>query len=64
MAVTESVFGLHISEGAIAAALARVAERAQPEVAAIREAVRASLVINSDETSVRGNYSRRRVEQV
>jgi len=53
VAVAESVFGLHISEGAVAAALARLAERARPEMAAIREAVRASPVINSDETSVR-----------
>src|SRR5829696_1391947 len=53
VAVCESVFGLRISEGAIAAALARLATRAEPEVAAIREAVRASPVINSDETGVR-----------
>lgn len=53
VAVCESVFGLRISEGAIAAALARLAARAGPEVAAIREAVRASPAINSDETGVR-----------
>jgi transposase len=53
VAVCASVFGLRISEGAIAAALARLATRAEPEVAAIREAVRASPVINSDETGVR-----------
>src|SRR5215204_130385 len=53
VAVCESVFGLRISEGAIAAALARLASRAEPEVAAIREAVRASPAINSDETGVR-----------
>ena len=40
VALAESVFGVHISEGAVAAALARLAERAKPEVAAIREAVR------------------------
>jgi transposase len=51
--VCGSVFGLAISEGAIAAALARLAERAQPEAEAIGERVRASPVINSDETSVR-----------
>jgi transposase len=51
--VCESVFGLRISEGAIAAALARLAIRAEPEMAAIREAVRASPAINSDETGVR-----------
>jgi transposase len=53
VAVCEGVFGLRISEGAIAAALARLATRAEPEVAAIREAVRASPAINSDETSAR-----------
>src|SRR5215211_3412820 len=46
VAVCDSVFGLRISEGAIAAALARLAPRAEPEVAAIREAVRASPSIN------------------
>ena len=51
--VCASVFGLRISEGAIAAALARVAARAGPEVEGIREAVRASPSINSDETGVR-----------
>jgi transposase len=53
VAVCESVFGLRISEGAIAAALTRLATRAEPEVATIREAVRASPAINSDETGVR-----------
>ena len=53
VAVCASVFGLRISEGAIAAALARLAARAGPEVDAIREAVRASPAINSDETGVR-----------
>jgi transposase len=53
VAVCESVFGLRISEGAIAAALARLATRAEPEVAAIRAAVRASPTINSDETGAR-----------
>src|ERR671933_1086205 len=53
VAVCASVFGLRISEGAIAAALARLAIRAGPEVTAIREAVRASPAINSDETGVR-----------
>jgi transposase len=53
VAVCDSVFGLRISEGAIAAALARLAARAWPEVGAIREAVRASPAINSDETGVR-----------
>jgi transposase len=53
VAVCASVFGLRISEGAIAAALARLAARAEPEVDAIGEAVRASPAINSDETGVR-----------
>jgi transposase len=53
VAVCASVFGLRISEGAVAAALARLAARAGPEVDAIREAVRASPVINADETGVR-----------
>jgi transposase len=53
VAVCDSVFGLRISEGAIASALARLAARALPEVDAIREAVRASPAINSDETRVR-----------
>jgi transposase len=53
VSVCASVFGLRISEGAIAAALARLANRAQPEVEAIREAVRASPTVYSDETGVR-----------
>ena len=53
VAVCGSVLGLRISEGAIAAALARLAIRANPAVAAIREQVRASPVINADETGVR-----------
>ena len=53
VAVCGSVFGLRISEGAIAATLARLATRAEPEVDAIRERVRASPTINSDETGVR-----------
>ena len=53
VAVCSSVFGLRISEGGIANALARLAARAEPEVAAIRERIRASPAINSDETGVR-----------
>ena len=53
VAVCGSVFGLRISEGAIASALTRLAARAAPEVDTIRAAVRASPVINSDETGVR-----------
>lgn len=47
------VLGLRLSEGAIANALGRVATRAGPEVERIREQVRASPVINSDETGAR-----------
>ena len=47
------VLGLRLSEGAIANALGRVATRAGPTVARIREQVRASPVINSDETGAR-----------
>jgi transposase len=53
VAVCGSVFGLRISEGGIAAALARLAARAKPTADAIRERVRASPTINSDETGVR-----------
>lgn len=52
-AVSESVVGLRISEGAIAAALARLATRAESAVAAIRDAAPASASINSDATGVR-----------
>jgi len=51
--VCRDVFRLPLSEGAIAAALARLAERARPAYAAIRETVRAGPVIGSDETSAR-----------
>jgi transposase len=47
------VFGLAISQGGIENALRRLVERARPTYAAIREAVRGSPVINSDETSAR-----------
>lgn len=47
------VVGLRLSEGAIANALGRVATRAGPTVERIREQVRASPVINSDETVAR-----------
>jgi transposase len=46
---------LAISQGALANALARAATRLRPQAAAIREAVRASPVIGSDETSARVN---------
>jgi len=47
------VLGLQLSEGAIANALGRVATRAGPAVERIREQVKASPVINSDETGAR-----------
>ena len=47
------VFGLAISQGGVENALRRLVERARPSYAAIREAVRGSPVINSDETSAR-----------
>ena len=47
------VFGLAISEGGVENALRRWVERARPTYAAIREQVRGSPVINSDETGAR-----------
>ncbi|HKH47070.1 MAG TPA: IS66 family transposase [Thermoanaerobaculia bacterium] len=47
------VFGLTISQGGIENALRRLIEQARPTYAAIREQVRGSPVINSDETSAR-----------
>src|SRR5215211_7243740 len=47
------VFGLTISQGGIENALRRLVERARPPYAAIREQVRGSPVINSDETGAR-----------
>src|SRR5688572_3868818 len=49
----QDVLGLRLSEGAIANALGRVATRAGPVVQRIREQVRASPVIHSDETGAR-----------
>lgn len=51
--ICRDVFGLPISEGAIDRALGRLTERARPKYAVIRESVRGSPVINSDETSAR-----------
>jgi transposase len=51
--VCRDVFGLAISQGGVENALARLVERARPTYAAIRETVRGSPVINSDETSAR-----------
>jgi len=47
------VVGLRISQGGIENALRRLVERARPTYAAIRETVRGSPVINSDETRAR-----------
>lgn len=51
--ICRDVFGLQISEGGVENALRRLVERARPTYAAIREQVRGSPVINSDETSAR-----------
>src|SRR3954463_8416066 len=51
--VCRDVFGLAISQGGVENALHRRVERARPTYAAIREQVRGSPVINSDETSAR-----------
>jgi transposase len=51
--VCQDLFGLAISEGAVANALARLAERARPTYEAIGAEVRAGPVIGSDETSAR-----------
>lgn len=53
--VCRDVFGLALSEGAVANALGRLAERARPTYEAIGARVRASPVIGSDETSARVN---------
>lgn len=47
--------GLHLSQGALVGAVQRVAERGQAAVATIREAVRASPVVQADETGWREN---------
>jgi transposase len=51
--VCRDVFGLAISEGGVENALRRWVERARPTYVAVREQVRGSPVINSDETSAR-----------
>ena len=53
MEVCRDVFGLAISQGGVENALHRWVERARPTYAAIREQVRGSPVINSDETGAR-----------
>jgi transposase len=56
--VCGELFGLTLSEGAIANALARLAERARPTYEAIAAEVRGSPVLGSDETRARvqGQY--------
>ena len=51
--VCDQLFGLALSEGAIANALARLTERARPTYEALGTRVRAGPVIGSDETSAR-----------
>jgi transposase len=51
--VCRDLFGLAISEGAVANALARLAQRARPAYEAIGAEVRAGPVIGSDETGAR-----------
>src|SRR5215211_1678976 len=52
-ALGRDLWHLGVSQGALANALRRAAQRLRPQSAAIREAVRASPVIGSDETSAR-----------
>ena len=54
-AICRDIWRLAVSQGAIANALARVAQRLAPQAATIREQVRASPVIGSDETGARVN---------
>jgi len=49
----DGLFGLQLSQGAVANILARAAARLQPQAQAIREQVRSSPVIGSDETGAR-----------
>jgi transposase len=53
--IGRDLWRLAVSQGALANALARVAQRLSPQAAAIREQVRASPTIGSDETSARVN---------
>jgi transposase len=52
-ALGRDLWHLRVSQGALVNALGRVAQRLRPQAAAIREQVRASPVIGSDETSAR-----------
>ncbi len=51
----QTLTGLHLSVGAIVATSQRVAARAEPELAAIEQAIRASPVVHLDETGWRQN---------
>ena len=55
VALGQDLWRLRVSQGAIVKALARAAQRLGPQAAVIREQVRASPVIGSDETSARVN---------
>ena len=54
-ALGRDLWRLRVSQGAVVNALRRVAQRLAPQAAAIREQVRASPIIGSDETSARVN---------
>jgi transposase len=54
-ALGRDLWRLTVSQGALVNALARVAQRLAPQAATIREQVRASPIIGSDETSARVN---------
>ncbi len=49
----QTLAGLHLSVGALVAAVARVAERARPILAEVTAAIRASPVVHADETGWR-----------
>jgi len=49
----EQVFGVHISQGAVANIIRRAAGKLQPQAERIRQAIRASPVIGCDETGAR-----------
>ena len=51
--VSRELYDLHLSQGAVANILARLADRARPTYAAIGAAVRGSPVLGSDETGAR-----------
>lgn len=53
--LSATLFGLHLSEGAVAHHLRQSAERLAPQAEAIKQQVRASPVIGSDETTAHVN---------